>query len=84
MVGHLEAGLLQSVPAPPSVFSNGLLLGMNQCVPFAAFVSMWSGRLEELDSAEEYPLEKNNQGYLLSSLLHFPVIKQLCQHRTTG
>lgn len=57
---------------------------MNQCVPFAAFVSMWSGRLEELDSAEEYPLEKNNQGYLLSSLLHFPVIKQLCQHRTTG
>lgn len=46
---------------------------------------MRSGRLEELDSAEEYPLEENNQEYLLSSPLNFfPGIKQLFQHRTLG
>lgn len=60
VLGHLEAGLLQPVPAPSICLFQWLAPAVSQCVPSAASVSMRSGRLEELDLAEEYPLEENN------------------------
>jgi len=64
---HICSGQSQSHPA---ILSDGLLLAVNHCVPAAALVSLWSGRLEKFYPAQKQPLEETKQECLLSSLLH--------------